>query len=159
MADFFELNLIDDVNQSAHRYIKERWGGYFIVPAILLPVLAVLEAYYFGEPGIFLIAAAIWIVGGFARAYSVARTEFMKQFAKANGLNYMGGGNFETLKGNLFKKGNSGSRKTVHLVEGERGGYKFGFFSILMKSEAETVREHMNTVSAKYFLRDTRRIS
>ncbi|OGF61503.1 hypothetical protein A2662_01890 [Candidatus Giovannonibacteria bacterium RIFCSPHIGHO2_01_FULL_45_33] len=128
MADFFELNLVDDVNKSAHRYIKERWGGYFIVPAILLPVFAVFEAYYFGEPRIFLIAAVIWVIGGFAWAYSVARKEFMRQFAKANGLNYVGGGNQENLKGNLFKKGNSNSRKTTHLVEGEKGGYKLGFF-------------------------------
>lgn len=128
MADFFELNTIDDVDQSANQYILKHWGVKFIIPAIFLIILAVMEAYYYDESSIFMWMAIVWIIGGATWAQSIARKEFMRQFAKSNGMFYAGNGDPEVMKGNLFKKGNLNSRSVTHLVEGERNGRRVRFF-------------------------------
>jgi len=128
MADFFEISTIEDVNLSADGYIKERWGVWFFGPLLLFAIFAVLETIYTRSPGTGNALFLAWIIGGAIVAQSKVRKEFMLQFAKTNGLQYVGCGDSAATKGNLFKKGNSTGRSVSHLVEGEKGGRRIKFF-------------------------------
>lgn len=127
MADFFELNPVEDVNKATYKYIKEHWGAKFFVPVFSFPLLAVAEAYYFGAPRVFHILMLVWVIGGYAWAQSIARKGFMMQFAKANGLHYIGEGDVELMTGKLFDRGHS--KNISHLTEGEIRGHLVKFFN------------------------------
>lgn len=132
---------IENVGAGTPRYIRERWGLWYIVPGVLLVVIAAAGLRAGADARIALALPLLWIFVGWSIAYSKMLGEFMSQFARANNFEYYEYWGLGDTVGALFEQGHS--RKLSRMAAGSYHGHPIRFFhySFTLGSDRQRTRD------------------
>ena len=100
---------VDDIDQNTWKYINQNWGLWYWIPAVLFLIGTMAAIYYIeGEDVINLIVLPLmWVLGGYGYARGKIVEAFIRQFAAANNLHYIGKSNVLDMTAALFDSGHS----------------------------------------------------